>query len=67
MYRISTVDTAPGSLFCDRSPPVPLMSGYSKEAINQLGNHGWLEADIEKPFTVEGLLQKLQEALRGED
>jgi two-component system cell cycle sensor histidine kinase/response regulator CckA len=47
--------------------PVLLMSGYSEEAIGRLGNHGSLEPVIEKPFTVEGLLQKVQRALRGVD
>ena len=37
--------------------PVLLMSGYSEEAITRLGNHGSLGPMIEKPFTVDGMLE----------
>jgi PAS domain S-box-containing protein len=46
--------------------PVLLMSGYSEEAITRLGSPGSLGLLIEKPFTVQGILQKVKEALSGE-
>jgi hypothetical protein len=42
------------------------MSGYSEEAITRLGSPGSLGPLIEKPFTVQGILQKVKEALSGE-
>jgi two-component system, cell cycle sensor histidine kinase and response regulator CckA len=44
--------------------PVLLMSGYSEEAITRLGSPGSLTPMIEKPFTIQGLLTKVGEALR---
>jgi two-component system, cell cycle sensor histidine kinase and response regulator CckA len=46
--------------------PVLLMSGYSEEAITRMGSPGSLGPLIEKPFTVQGILQKVKEALSGE-
>ena len=46
--------------------PVLLMSGYSEEAITRLGSRGSLEPLIEKPFTVQGLLDKVRDALTKE-
>jgi PAS domain S-box-containing protein len=46
--------------------PVLLMSGYSEEAIARFGD---LEAEgplIEKPFTVQGILDKVQDVLAAE-
>jgi two-component system, cell cycle sensor histidine kinase and response regulator CckA len=43
--------------------PVLLMSGYSEEAITRLGSPGSVGPLIEKPFTVQGILQKVKEAL----
>ena len=45
--------------------PVLLMSGYSQEAITRLGNHESLGPLIEKPFTVDGLLENVRSVLRG--
>jgi PAS domain S-box-containing protein len=46
--------------------PVLLMSGYSEEAITRLGSAAALGPLIEKPFTVQGILQKVREALSAE-
>jgi CheY-like chemotaxis protein len=46
--------------------PVLLMSGYSEEAITRLGSAGSLGPLIEKPFTVQGILRKIKEALSTE-
>ncbi len=45
--------------------PVLLMSGYSEEAITSLG-HEPLGPVLEKPFTLEGLLAKVEEMLASE-
>jgi PAS domain S-box-containing protein len=45
------------------SPPVLLMSGYSAEAITRLGNSADIGAVLEKPFSVEQLVQKIEETL----
>ena len=45
--------------------PVLLMSGYSEEAITHLG-HEPLGPVLEKPFTLEGLLAKVEEMLTSE-
>jgi hypothetical protein len=42
------------------------MSGYSEEAITRLGSAAALGPLIEKPFTVQGILQKVREALSAE-
>lgn len=46
--------------------PVLLMSGYSEEAITRLGSAAAVGPLIEKPFTVDGMLQKVRETLSGE-
>ncbi len=46
------------------SVPVLLMSGYSQEAITRLGNRESLGPLIEKPFTVNGLLENVRSMLR---
>jgi CheY-like chemotaxis protein len=43
--------------------PMLLMSGYSAEAITRLGSQELLGPTIEKPFTVQGLLAKIRDAL----
>ncbi len=45
--------------------PVLLMSGYSQEAITRLGNRESLGPLIEKPFTVDGLLENIRTVLHG--
>jgi PAS domain S-box-containing protein len=45
--------------------PVLLMSGYSQEAITRLGNHESLGPLIEKPFTVDSLLENVRSVLNG--
>ena len=45
--------------------PVLMMSGYSREAITRLASHEVLGPMIEKPFTVDGLLRKIDEVLDG--
>ena len=45
--------------------PVLLMSGYSQEAITRLGNHESLGPLIEKPFTVDELLENVRSVLNG--
>jgi CheY-like chemotaxis protein len=45
--------------------PVLLMSGYSQEAITRLGNHESLGPLIEKPFTVDRLLENVRSVLHG--
>ena len=45
--------------------PVLLMSGYSEEAITRLGQED-IGPLLEKPFTVEGVLVKVQEMLASE-
>jgi hypothetical protein len=40
------------------------MSGYSEEAITRLGSDAAVGPLIEKPFTVDGILQKVRETLR---
>ena len=45
--------------------PVLLMSGYSEEAITRLGQND-IGPLLEKPFTVEGVLAKVQEMLASE-
>jgi CheY-like chemotaxis protein len=47
------------------SVPVLLMSGYSQEAITRLGNRESLGPLIEKPFTVDGLLENVRSVLHG--
>ena len=39
------------------------MSGYSQEALTRLANREVLGPLIEKPFTMDGLLQKVEAAL----
>jgi two-component system, cell cycle sensor histidine kinase and response regulator CckA len=46
--------------------PVLLMSGYSEEAITRLGNQGAAGPLIEKPFTVQGLLDQVRRVLAAE-
>ncbi|HUF36027.1 MAG TPA: PAS domain-containing protein [Gemmatimonadales bacterium] len=46
--------------------PVLLMSGYSEEAITRLGEEEDTGPLIEKPFTVQGILDKVQAMLTGE-
>jgi two-component system cell cycle sensor histidine kinase/response regulator CckA len=46
--------------------PMLLMSGYSEEAITRLGSQESLGPMIEKPFTVQGLLDKIRDALTTE-
>jgi nitrogen-specific signal transduction histidine kinase/CheY-like chemotaxis protein len=46
--------------------PVLLMSGYSEEAITRLGSPGSLGPLLEKPFTVQGILRKVRDALTTE-
>jgi two-component system, cell cycle sensor histidine kinase and response regulator CckA len=46
--------------------PVLLMSGYSEEAITRLGNQGAGGPLIEKPFTVQGLLDQVRRVLAAE-
>jgi PAS domain S-box-containing protein len=45
--------------------PVLLMSGYSQEAITRLGNRESLGPLIEKPFTVDALLENVRSVLHG--
>ncbi|MGH7498624.1 MAG: PAS domain-containing protein [Gemmatimonadales bacterium] len=45
--------------------PVLLMSGYSQEAITRLGNDESLGPLIEKPFTVDSLLENVRSVLNG--
>jgi FixJ family two-component response regulator len=45
---------------------VLLMSGYSEEAITRLGSPEPTGPLIEKPFTVQGILDKVQEMLTTE-
>ncbi len=47
----------------DPGIPMLMMSGYSHEAITRLANREVLGPMIEKPFTVEGLLQKIEDVL----
>lgn len=42
-----------------------LMTGYSQEAITRLGNRESLGPLIEKPFTVDGLLDHVRSVLDG--
>jgi two-component system cell cycle sensor histidine kinase/response regulator CckA len=44
--------------------PLLLMSGYSQEAITRLGNPASLGPLVEKPFTVQGILEKVEQVLR---
>jgi two-component system cell cycle sensor histidine kinase/response regulator CckA len=48
-------------------PPVPvlLMTGYSQEVITRLSNRESLGPLIEKPFTVDGLLEHVRSVLDG--
>jgi two-component system cell cycle sensor histidine kinase/response regulator CckA len=46
--------------------PVLLMSGYSEEAITRLGKQASFGPLIEKPFTVQGILDKVRDALTRE-
>jgi two-component system cell cycle sensor histidine kinase/response regulator CckA len=46
--------------------PVLLMSGYSEEAITRLGSQGAPGPLIEKPFTVQGLLDQVRRVLAAE-
>jgi CheY-like chemotaxis protein len=43
--------------------PVLLMSGYSEEAIKRLGSAESLGPLLEKPFTVQGILGRVQDVL----
>jgi len=45
---------------------VLLMSGYSEEAITRLGSPGGTGPLIEKPFTVQGILDKVEDMLSTE-
>ena len=47
----------------DPAVPLLLMSGYSQEALTRLANREVLGPLIEKPFTMDGLLQKVEAAL----
>jgi hypothetical protein len=49
----------------DARIPVLMMSGYSHEAITRLASREVLGPMIEKPFTVDGLLQKIEDVLGG--
>jgi DNA-binding NtrC family response regulator len=49
----------------DPAIPVLMMSGYSHEAITRLASREVLGPMIEKPFTVDGLLQKIEDVLDG--
>ena len=46
--------------------PLLLMSGYSEEAITRLGNPATVGPLVEKPFTVQGILEKVEQVLRNE-